>query len=74
MDNSQQSISLLTPYYIEDTHTEQSSLFLKYKEGKALPNAPFKLFEFHASTSADESSETEQPRKGVRGPYRKYSC
>jgi hypothetical protein len=53
----------------------QATLFLKYKEGKAMPNAPFKLFESQPTfTSTDEEYTPVQSKHRVRGPYRKYSC
>lgn len=60
---------------MEHEEHSEASLFLKYKEGKALPNAPFKLVELnHLSTSADEDSNLPENRHKVRGPYRKYTC
>lgn len=60
---------------IDQQDSSDASLFLKYKEGKALPNAPFKLVELlHVSTSADEDSSPTENKQKARGPYRKYTC
>jgi len=52
-----------------------SSIFEKYKQGSALPNAPFKLFEMMPSfTSAEDDSSNDERNQKIRGPYRKYTC
>ena len=63
--------SLTIPSELEN----DTSLFMKYKEGKALPSAPFKLFELQPTcSSTDEEFSAGQGKNRVRGPYRKYTC
>lgn len=53
----------------------EATLFHKYKEGKALANAPFKLCELHAlCPSTDEEYSPLSNKNKMRGPYRKYTC
>lgn len=68
---------MVTPIsaFSDCSEVSESTLFLKYKEGKALPNAPFKLVELlPMSTSIDEDSSSTENKHRVRGPYRKYTC
>ena len=52
-----------------------ATLFLKYREGKAQPNAPFKLVSPHphSYSSTEEEYSNYSQRVKIRGPYRRYS-
>ena len=61
--------------YNDSSEASETALFQKYKEGKALPNAPFKLVALMPmSSEADDNFSYGQGKQGVRGPYRKYTC
>ena len=65
------TLSNISPFVLD--HYQASSLFRKYKEGKAPSNAPFKLFEQVNWMSTDEECSPFSSRAKVRGPYRKYT-
>ena len=62
------------PYFTFEVDHD-AILFLKYTEGKALPNAPFKLVasNHHINSSTEEEYSNYSHRGKVRGPYRRYS-
>ena len=61
--------------YISFEADNDATLFLKYREGKALPNAPFKLVSNnqHSCSSTEEEYSNYSQRVKIRGPYRRYS-